>query len=171
MWKADGCAGLCGHNRRRPAIPVTCPQLANPVSREEFERLLDSDDYFIQEKMDGVRMALRRNGAEVEAINRRGLLVAFPKEVEQEIGSLEGDFLLDGEMIGNTYWAFDALAIPTDPNLAAKSAGNRYLALTDLLQGLSKARGAPARSSEIGGGPLYGGKEAGISNGTPSKRL
>lgn len=55
------------------------PQLLNPVTDDQLESLLDDRDYWMQEKMDGRRLLLKKQNGEVTGINRLGLFVALPE--------------------------------------------------------------------------------------------
>jgi bifunctional non-homologous end joining protein LigD len=90
------------------------PQLLNEVDRAEMERLILNDDFGFQEKMDGNRVMIRKTGSRVEAVNRKGLFIAFPKDVETEMLLIPGDVTLDGEVIGQVFHAFDCLYFSRD---------------------------------------------------------
>ena len=87
------------------------PQLLNPITAEECEQYLNDDDWCAQEKFDGKRMMIRRTGSEIIATNRNGLCVGFPESLEAQLAGLSraGNFVIDGEIIGDTLFAFDLL--------------------------------------------------------------
>lgn len=85
------------------------PQLLNPIDEAEVSRLIDDDAWCLQEKFDGRRMLIRKAGSVITLINRRGLIVDAPDNIVRETHDLPGDFLLDGECLGETYRAFDLL--------------------------------------------------------------
>ena len=85
------------------------PQLLNPATEEELEWLLDDPNFLMQEKLDGKRLLLRKEGVVVTGINRRGLECGLPENVINDAQSLEGDWLLDGELVGKVYHVFDLL--------------------------------------------------------------
>ena len=84
-------------------------QLLNPVDESEVPRLLADHTHCLQEKHDGRRLMVRRQGDEITGINRRGLLVALPEPIRQAVAALPCDVLLDGEAVGDTLHAFDLL--------------------------------------------------------------
>lgn len=108
--------GTGGKPATPPAPPVKqsfgyLPQLLNPVLAEALEALFEDDDWVAQEKYDGERVPTRVTATGVEAGNREGLLRALPAPVLAELETLETGTRLDGELVGDTYYVFDALAI------------------------------------------------------------
>ena len=85
-------------------------QLLNPVDEDEAARLLADSSFCAQEKFDGKRMLLRKEGGKVTAINRKGLECGFPAEIGTVALSIPGDFVIDGESVGVMYHAFDVLS-------------------------------------------------------------
>ena len=86
------------------------PQLLEAVAdTHALGHLLIDPLYCAQEKMDGKRLLLRKEGSTVTGINRKGLIVGVPENVAKEALRLPGDFLLDGEAIGDTLHVFDVL--------------------------------------------------------------
>jgi bifunctional non-homologous end joining protein LigD len=86
------------------------PQLLNSIDQDQAERLLADDNWWMQEKFDGKRILIRRDGDQVTGINRKGLVVALPQPVVEHALTLGGSqWLLDGEAVGDTYVAFDLL--------------------------------------------------------------
>ena len=65
--------------------------------------------YCAQEKHDGKRLMLRKQGTAVEGINRRGLIVSVPDAIAGEAMRLPCDCLLDGEAVGDVFHVFDLL--------------------------------------------------------------
>lgn len=84
-------------------------QLLNPITEDEAEAYLDNDDWCAQEKFDGKRMILRKSGAEIVAANRDGLCIGFPNALATQLGGMAGHFVIDGESVGETFYAFDLL--------------------------------------------------------------
>jgi bifunctional non-homologous end joining protein LigD len=54
---------------------------------------------------------IRKNHAEIHGINRKGLLIGLPETVFGSVRSISGDFILDGECLGDLFCAFDILEI------------------------------------------------------------
>lgn len=86
---------------------------ANAAGSGRFEFLLDSENYCMQEKKDGVRKFVTRAGDQITGGNRKGLIVAVSRSTAAGVLSLrtkrDADFILDGEAIGDVYWPFDVL--------------------------------------------------------------
>jgi len=86
------------------------PQLLNAIDEAEVAKLIADSDWCMQAKYDGKRILLRRQGAKVEGINRKGLIVALPESIVGAAMKIEGTtFLLDGECIGGEFVVFDLL--------------------------------------------------------------
>ena len=119
------------------------PQLLNPVEESEIEALLRDDNYCAQEKLDGRHLLTRKQGEQLEGINKKGLLVGLPETVADELRTLAGSFVLDGESIGDDYHVFDLLELDGE-NLCPLPYRERFSRLVDLLL-LSDAEGRHIR--------------------------
>ncbi len=86
-------------------------QLLNSIEESEVPRLLVNSRYCLQEKHDGRRLMVRKQGDEIYGINRRGLIVAIPDAIREAIEQIPFDVLIDGEAVGNTLHAFDLLEV------------------------------------------------------------
>jgi len=84
-------------------------QLLNPVTEDETDAYLKNDDWCMQEKFDGKRMLLRKSGSKIIAANRNGLPTGIPDPISARLMTVNGNFLLDGESVGETFYAFDLL--------------------------------------------------------------
>lgn len=85
------------------------PQLLNAVEEFEVDSLLNDDRYLLQPKLDGKRLMLKKSGTEITGINRRGLACGIPESLRASALQLPGNWLLDGECIGEQFHAFDLL--------------------------------------------------------------
>ncbi len=83
--------------------------LLNPITEEEAERYLQDPAWCAQEKFDGKRILVRKTSSGVEAANRHGLATGFPTSVADRLMGVEGDFVIDGELVGDRFYAFDIL--------------------------------------------------------------
>ncbi len=114
------------------------PQLLNPIDDALVEYYFKNKTYCLQEKKDGKRIILKRTGKTVEAINRKGLYVGFAASIEQAALALQGDYVIDGEMIGEVYYAFDILAASKKGSAAKDTTQlpyeERYDILSELLE-------------------------------------
>ncbi|BCU76862.1 WGR domain-containing protein [Luteolibacter sp. LG18] len=87
------------------------PQLLNPVDETGAGELVRHSGWCAQEKFDGRRMMLLRDGNVVKAINRKGLRVGAPSALILAALAIQAEFLLDGEAVGETFHAFDLLEL------------------------------------------------------------
>ncbi len=97
------------HTEKQDRATSVLPQLLNPINEKEANLLLKADGWAMQEKFDGRRMLIRKNRAEVHGINRKGLLIGLPETVFGTVRSISGNFILDGECVGDLFYAFDLL--------------------------------------------------------------
>jgi bifunctional non-homologous end joining protein LigD len=112
------------------------PQLLNPIEDDEVTRLLRDDTHCAQEKFDGRRLLLRKHGAAIDGINRKGLVVGLPETVFQSFTTIPVDCVLDGEAVGDGFHAFDLLEHDGE-DLCGRSYRDRLTALRDLLAPLA----------------------------------
>lgn len=117
------------------------PQLLNPVDEATCERLLQDSQFCMQEKFDRPRLLIRKRGQEVVGINRKGLIVALPGPLKEAAsllrfksavtGHVGESFIIDGEAIGDVFYAFDLLGAQSEMLTAPYEL--RYRALANLL--------------------------------------
>jgi bifunctional non-homologous end joining protein LigD len=97
-----------------PAADPTLPMLLKSITEAELDRLLRDGRYCAQQKHDGKRMTLtlRSVGGRgvVTAVNKRGLPCGFPATVQRAMLDLLHLCVIDGEMVGDTFMAFDLLS-------------------------------------------------------------
>ncbi len=86
-------------------------QLLNPIEETELHRLLTNSTHCLQEKYDGRRLMVRKQGGTITGINRRGLVVAIPAPIREAFEHILFDVLIDGEAVGDTLHAFDLLEV------------------------------------------------------------
>ncbi len=85
------------------------PQLLNAV--DDPESLLEDNAYYLQPKLDGKRLLIDKQGFEIIGINRRGIECGIPESIRQAALAIPGNFLIDGEAVGETLHVFDLLEI------------------------------------------------------------
>jgi len=107
------------------------PQLLNPATEQELENLLFNDRFLLQQKLDGKRLLLKKENGLITGINRRGVACGIPESLHKDAKALPGDYLIDGEIIGSVYHAFDLLE--HDGSVRAKGFKDRIVALLNLL--------------------------------------
>ena len=120
------------HTQKEDRATGILPQLLNPIDESEVQRFLEDPRYCAQEKYDGRRILIRKDRAEIHGINRKGLIVGLPETIFGATRSIPGDFILDGECVGDVYYAFDMLQGPGF-DLRAKAYQQRLVALLNLL--------------------------------------
>ena len=87
----------------------------------------------MQEKFDGKRVLIKQDDESgTIGINRKGLTIGLPSRVCVSARSLPASFILDGECIGDSYHAFDLLALNGE-DLRSWSYKERHTALQNLL--------------------------------------
>ena len=86
-------------------------QLLNPVEESELSHLITGSSHCLQEKFDGRRLLVRKQGDTITGINRRGLVVAIPDSIRHAFEEIPFDVLIDGEAVGDTLHAFDLLEV------------------------------------------------------------
>jgi bifunctional non-homologous end joining protein LigD len=113
------------------------PQLLNPIENdEECKEFISSDDWWMQEKKDGKRLIIRREGDEVVGINRRGLTCGIPDAIVDVMRRFPGpSIMVDGEAIGEVLHVFDLLEFHGIDS-RAHTYLKRYDALNVLVGGL-----------------------------------
>lgn len=126
----DGTAYQDSNNAKRSAGIL--PQLLNPVEQQRVQELIEDPAYWMQEKMDGRRLLVQKQGREVTGINRLGLVVSLPATLVENALASPDDFLIDGEGIGDDLHAFDLLFLGGE-DMRPLGYGERYLKLMNLL--------------------------------------
>ncbi|MCX6848253.1 MAG: WGR domain-containing protein [Verrucomicrobia bacterium] len=107
-------------------------QLLNPINEPQLDQFLFNSDYWMQEKLDGRRMLISKDGDQITGINRLGFPTAVPEAIVRDAAKYPRNFLLDGEAVGDTFHVFDLLTIgPEDMRHLAFSV--RYLRMRDML--------------------------------------
>lgn len=113
------------------------PQLLNPVSKEaDIETMMRSRKWVMQEKYDGERRMIRVRDGKAAGINRTGMEVPLPVSVATAAEAaashryVEGNLLIDGEIMGSRYVAFDLLEHGKDADSVREMPyGSRYAIL------------------------------------------
>jgi bifunctional non-homologous end joining protein LigD len=127
------------HTPKEDRFTNILPQLLNPVDESELDPLIEHDAWCAQEKLDGKRILLRKEGAAIHGVNRKGLLVGLPSPVVADAHVLPGDFILDGESVGERLHVFDLLALDGE-NMRPKPYADRSAALVNLITSRAQRR-------------------------------
>ena len=108
------------------------PQLLNTAGEEELETLIADPSYWMQEKHDGRRLLIQKQGDQITGINKLGLTVGMPDTILTSAANCTLDFILDGEAVGDTLHVFDVLLVG-DEEIGGLRYTERYLRLMNLL--------------------------------------
>jgi bifunctional non-homologous end joining protein LigD len=120
-----------GTDKANATTGIHC-QLLNPVEEGDVEKLIEDSAYWMQEKWDGRRLLIRKQGDTITGINRLGLAVALPQPLHDNVADCPLDLILDGEAIGDMLCTFDVLLIG-DEEIGGLRYTERYLRLMNLL--------------------------------------
>jgi bifunctional non-homologous end joining protein LigD len=99
------------HSDKADRMTAILPQLLNPIDYMEVKRPLKDPAWCLQEKFDGKRMLLQKQGETVTAINRKGLAIGLPSSIGVSAQRITSDFVIDGECVGDVLYAFDLLEL------------------------------------------------------------
>lgn len=110
---------------------IAC-QLLNPIKEDQLDPLLEDPAYWLQEKYDGRRLLIQKQGETITGINRLGLAVGIPEIVAASAQAFTSDFLMDGEAVGDRLHAFDLLAL-NGVDTRGWPYRDRYLRLLDII--------------------------------------
>ena len=107
------------------------PQLLNPVPEQEVNFYLKNDSWLLQEKYDGHRRLIHSRADKAFGVNRKGIEVALPQELADIVAKAASQILLDGELMGSQFVAFDLLEL-NGQDLRSLSADSRLQKLEAL---------------------------------------
>ena len=124
------------HSDKAGRVSGLLPQLLNVIDEREAARIVAEPQWIMQEKFDGRRLMLRKTGTVVEGVNKLGLLVSLAAPIAAAALDLPGDFVLDGEAIGDRFHVFDLLS-RDGTDLREQAYGDRYGALAALIGSVS----------------------------------
>ena len=100
-------------NRTNQSAPsqseLIIPQLLTPIEESEIESYLTDDEFGCQEKKDGKHLTLQIINGELIVRNKKGDASNCAPEFESSLRSADHELLIDGEQIGDKFWAWDIL--------------------------------------------------------------
>ena len=99
------------HTGREQQVTGILPQLLNPIEDREVHRFIYDPAYCAQEKFDGKRILIRKEDTAIDGINRRGLVCGIPSVLVNEVRQIPGNCVIDGESVGEVFFAFDILTL------------------------------------------------------------
>ena len=88
------------------------PQLLNEIEESEVEKYITDDDWCAQEKYDGQNRTIIKSKGVITGVNKKGLSVTLPEEIEVEMQMLPMECILNGEIMGNYIMLWDDYSIP-----------------------------------------------------------
>jgi bifunctional non-homologous end joining protein LigD len=120
------------HSDKAQQATGILPQLLNPIGEIEAIMLVRDPQWIMQEKFDGRRLLIRRSDNSTDGINRTGLIVSLPQVILNAVEALQGQFILDGELVGEQFIAFDLLELD-GTDYRPLPCHERLLGLSDLI--------------------------------------
>lgn len=87
-----------------PQLPV-----AFKGEEEDLATLFASNEWVMQEKIDGQHLITKKTGQNVLAINKKGLSTVMPQTIEDQLNAVLADAVFDGEIIGEKYYMYDLM--------------------------------------------------------------
>ena len=75
-----------------------------------MEKLIANPEFWMQEKKDGKRVLLH-SGDKIVGVNRKGLVIGLPDSITSSAAKIAAKFLIDGEAVGDKFFAFDLLEL------------------------------------------------------------
>jgi bifunctional non-homologous end joining protein LigD len=99
------------HSDKAQQVSGILPQLLNSIDEDEVEQLISNTTHCAQEKYDGRRVLVQKQDVACHGINKKGLIIGLPSPVVVEARNIPGNFVMDGESIGDVLYAFDLLEL------------------------------------------------------------
>lgn len=129
----SGMNGVAYQNtdKQKQATGIHC-QLLNPIEQSDLSRFIREPAYWMQEKLDGRRLLIQKQENIITGINKFGLSVAIAETLAKAAMVFRDDFIIDGEVIGDVLYAFDALSL-NGKSVTEQAYTDRYLHLINLL--------------------------------------
>ena len=100
------------HSTKEDRLTGIIPQLLNSIEEFQVQQFIEDPRYCAQEKYDGRRILIQKAGEAVAGINRKGLTVDLPETILGSAKAIPGDFIIDGECVGDHFYTFDMLEGP-----------------------------------------------------------
>lgn len=93
-----------------PAAEAPRPMLLNDATEQQMFAAITAG-FSVQEKHDGVRCLIVKTDKSVIAWSRTSKPLALPTAIVDALAEVKFDFTLDGELVNETFWAFDILTL------------------------------------------------------------
>ena len=126
-YRAYGAATTSYTHVASPMSTGVRPMLLTPASENDLEWLIKSDDWAVQQKMNGTRLCIQVTAdGTVIGTNRSGGECSVPVPVVNALQSFNHVITLDGELVNGVFHVFDILCFNgkdlTDDYLAGRFA-------------------------------------------------
>lgn len=150
------------------------PQLLNPIDRNAAMVLIEDDEWLMQEKADGDRRLIEASPeVGIRGINRKGQVVPLLAEIHDAVARLMKDLgidwlVLDGEQVGDHFWAFDLLVDNKD--LASEPVEHRVSRLHEIIAASDVLLMTPTATTREAKRRLFEAVERGQGEGVVFKR-
>ncbi|HEY5920584.1 MAG TPA: WGR domain-containing protein [Kofleriaceae bacterium] len=105
----QGSASKAGAGTKR-AVVGHAAQLLTALDDDELDRFMADNSMVAQQKLDGVRVIVHV-GDTLVATNRAGQPTQMARGALDGLGYLPKGTILDGEVLGTSYWLFDVLQL------------------------------------------------------------
>jgi DnaJ domain len=117
------------------------PQLLTEIDEDEVESYLNNDDFCAQEKKDGKHITLQVKDNVLYVRNKKGAYSSCSPEFDA-LRHLKIDVIIDGEQVGDKFWAWDILELGTS-DLRKQPYSARYKILKDVYTFIQELPGHP----------------------------
>lgn len=87
-------------------------QLATPLEHVHVKQYVQSDQWWVEQKLDGQRFLVLVADGEISAFNRNGVEMTLPEQIAADFASFKTDDTMwhfDGELVDGEYHIFDVL--------------------------------------------------------------
>ena len=87
-------------------------QLATPLEHVHVKQYVQSDQWWVEQKLDGQRFLVLVADGEISAFNRNGVEMTLPEQIATDFASFKTDDTMwhfDGELVDGEYHIFDVL--------------------------------------------------------------
>ena len=108
------------------------PQLLNTIEESDARLYAASHNWVTQEKHDGERRMIFRKAGKLSASNKLGFETMLDSRIEPAFVSILKPFTVDGEQVGDTFFAFDLLVVD-GIDMRQRSYQERYAKLSEWL--------------------------------------
>lgn len=83
------------------------PMLAENADHRRIEKMILDDEWFMEQKLDGVRLLIHVNDGKVVGWKRSGNVGDVPLNAQAWFATFKGEWIFDGEFLDNVFWIFD----------------------------------------------------------------